>query len=648
MFIGIRIRTLPCVLVALGALWIARPAAATEGLTVDRTVDRIDFDGNARVDGDRLREAIVNTEDQLYQPEELENDGLRIERLYQKLGFFKARVTSVQARTCNGDRVCLFYRIEENSPALVTKVNVGMPRSEARSAPESVSPDALIAEVRPRIGQRFNHDQYLGSKDRITRTLRMEGYPFPLLTGEAIYSPETNETSLLFKVDPGIRAKQGRFQLEGVDRVTRDDVARLLPSPSDELYSPEAAEDFSRALQGLDVFSSVTTKETLVGDRVDTTFHVAERPLRRLRFGIGFRIENSRQDFRFRAQWSHRNFRGGLRRLDVVAEPRYSFLPSLWRLEQSGASGILETSLFQPGFLHRRQIGSITLGLTSDLEEGYRWLGPHAGVQLTRVLSRRANLSLGYQFRYFALFDVPTDFVPSATAPVPPELLFARNYRLGFLHQRIEWDDRAWTVRDNQFEPGNGIYLVMPVDESFPVLGSSFTYLRLFPEARAYLMTSRRSVLAFRAAYGRLIALAGRDGSESGVNASPITERFYGGGDMWARGFYYHRLSPQVALQDGRSIPVGGETTLQLSVEQRIWLTRLSGRWLIGTLFFDAGDVAQGARLSFPLHYSFGPGIRYDSPLGVVRLDAGMRLNRLQELDPGRQFAFHFTLGEAF
>jgi outer membrane translocation and assembly module TamA len=56
------------------------------------------------------------------------------------------------------------------------------------------------------------------------------------------------------------------------------------------------------------------------------------------------------------------------------------------------------------------------------------------------------------------------------------------------------------------------------------------------------------------------------------------------------------------------------------------------------------------------LHYATGGGLRYRTLIGTIRVDLGIRLNRLSERepdgtpnpDPGQRFAFHISVGESF
>jgi hypothetical protein len=105
----------------------------------------------------------------------------------------------------------------------------------------------------------------------------------------------------------------------------------------------------------------------------------------------------------------------------------------------------------------------------------------------------------------------------------------------------------------------------------------------------------------------------------------------------------------------------------------RVDLFRIAGQWLALAGFFDAGDVAGPScgtsaicralfgRVSTSvawgdLHLAAGGGLRYRTLIGTIRVDLGVRLNRLSPRepngtpnpDPGQRFAFHISVGESF
>ena len=66
--------------------------------------------------------------------------------------------------------------------------------------------------------------------------------------------------------------------------------------------------------------------------------------------------------------------------------------------------------------------------------------------------------------------------------------------------------------------------------------------------------------------------------------------------------------------------------------------------------FYDVGDVQADELTWVPSawNHTAGPGLRYDSPLGLVRLDVGFRLNDPGVYDGVPTWGVHFGFGEAF
>ena len=53
------------------------------------------------------------------------------------------------------------------------------------------------------------------------------------------------------------------------------------------------------------------------------------------------------------------------------------------------------------------------------------------------------------------------------------------------------------------------------------------------------------------------------------------------------------------------------------------------------------------------MRYDVGPGLRYQTPIGPIRVDLGYQLNPIPGLlvngkPEARQFRFHFSIGQAF
>ena len=93
----------------------------------------------------------------------------------------------------------------------------------------------------------------------------------------------------------------------------------------------------------------------------------------------------------------------------------------------------------------------------------------------------------------------------------------------------------------------------------------------------------------------------------------------------------------------GRGNPLGGEFFTVFNVE---YTFPIYGE-LLGAVFVDAGNLLPEA--SNPslddMRYGIGPGLRYNLPIGPIRLDYGVNPNPRKDEARG---AFHFSFGFAF
>jgi translocation and assembly module TamA len=124
----------------------------------------------------------------------------------------------------------------------------------------------------------------------------------------------------------------------------------------------------------------------------------------------------------------------------------------------------------------------------------------------------------------------------------------------------------------------------------------------------------------------------------SAFRTLPASLRFFAGGDQSVRGYALQELGPR----DEEDNVIGGEALLVGSVE----LDRLFfdfdrfGRWG-AAVFYDVGGAARDFGDS--LESGAGAGIRWLSPIGLVRLDAAWALSR-----PGAPIRFHVGVGPDF
>ena len=205
-------------------------------------------------------------------------------------------------------------------------------------------------------------------------------------------------------------------------------------------------------------------------------------------------------------------------------------------------------------------------------------------------------------------------------------------YALGF--------DYQISTADNPLNARRGFQLAFHAEEAGQFLPGTYNYYSLSADGRHYLPISRNLVLASRLQLGNI-----RAADDLPANV-PFSRKYFLGGASSIRGWGRFEVSP---LASGT--PIGGNSMIAFSSELRTMFPGNFG----GVLFVDAGNVwptADEIRLK-ELRYAAGLGLRYQTPVGPLRLDWGYQLNPIPGLlvngeEQSRRWRLHFSIGQAF
>jgi translocation and assembly module TamA len=187
------------------------------------------------------------------------------------------------------------------------------------------------------------------------------------------------------------------------------------------------------------------------------------------------------------------------------------------------------------------------------------------------------------------------------------------------------------TTYDNLLDPVEGRFLSANLELDPKWLGSDAPFVKGFAQLAFVRSFASRSLTW---AQGLRLGLARASGGEP---VHPF-ERFRVGGANSLRGFGTDQVGPRTPLDE----PAGGEAVLVVNQELRY--RHRSG--LGAVVFYDGGNVyARPGDLGFGLRHSLGTGLRWASPVGLLRLDLGFPVDR----QPGEEsYRLFFSLGQAF
>lgn len=180
------------------------------------------------------------------------------------------------------------------------------------------------------------------------------------------------------------------------------------------------------------------------------------------------------------------------------------------------------------------------------------------------------------------------------------------------------------TRADNPTLPRRGLDLFLDLRGAREELASDLNFFRANLRAKRVRPITENTRLLLRLELG---------GTESeNFHRLPLSQRFFTGGDQSVRGFPYQSLSPTDS--EGRNI--GGRYLTVFSAEAD-W--RVQGRWYAAA-FVDTGN----ATMEFPgeLETSAGIGVRWASPVGMIRLDLARPIS---DPIPERGWRLHLSVG---
>ncbi len=239
-----------------------------------------------------------------------------------------------------------------------------------------------------------------------------------------------------------------------------------------------------------------------------------------------------------------------------------------------------------------------------DTRENFREAGEviaeshEYGVSLEQRWRRRFGLEVSYGYRYErTLVTIPDD--PDFVDPI----------NIGKLTAAVIWDRR-----DDRFNATRGTFSSFSVDQGATWLGSDAGYGKILTIQQLFVPLGG-VVLASRGMYGD---------SYGGALGSVLSDdRFFAGGATTVRGYAEDSLGPR----DLFGLPLGGDKMVVLNQELRF---PIKG-WVRGVGFIDGGNVFNALEPNFSrgLMVGYGLGLRFSSPVGLLRLDYGIPAHML-------------------
>lgn len=603
----------------------------------------------------------------------------RVERYYRAHGYYDVKVVAARVERVGQRRVEIEIHVTPGPRVTVRKAEFDPPRSMWLEASGAISGLGLLAP-----GEVFEESRLDQQTRDVQDALTKAGYAHAKVKVRAKVDLNARAADVVTEVKAGRLTRIGEIKIIGLKQIPEDKVRAALGLRRGKRYSSDDLKDATDALNELRIFGRVDVSPDLSHPELEDVpilVTLQEDKLRALTLGGGTQLDSLKWDVHLRSDWEHKNWLGGARRFSVTAQGGVYFFPtrletldSLTTLTNAFPVGQLTAQLEQPSIFGGRIKGSAQAQISfkpvlyplaeNSVPEQEKVLGyakPRGTLALERsFLRQRIHLTPSYNLEARIPFAYQND-IPSYLEMVVvsyPKLIARFQSRPGDIFK-----DRD--KRDLVLYFSNSVELAGLSIGGTRYFGGSLSDLKIEPEARVVLpfwgkrwqdeQKVGNLTLALRTKVGFILApdygeslSAPNEGNVEFRDSDQqklLSRAFYSGGSTSNRGYSFSSISPygQVGFliptgvnceanptQARCTRPLGGFTLWEASAE-----LRFAGFHPITLVAFaDASDVTREIGVigfKYP-HLSVGPGLRYESPVGPLRLDLGIRVPGAQAI----------------
>lgn len=582
---------------------------------------------------------------------EIRRDVIRIERFYQRRGYPFVEVRFELTDDGSPKRKELTFVINEGAPLIISAVEIELNANDQTKSFITDHPEyqRTVQRVPFRKGRRFQQIEESEVVGTFTRTLKNIGYVYANTSVAIKVDSVANEAKITIESTPGPRTRITTVTVEGNESLSDDIIIRETGLRIGSTYTETKIRDAQREVFKHHLFrlALMSVPDQPKDTTLELNLRVKELSLRswRNRFGVGdfdrldetLRFGNSWKLVRAQSTWVHRNVAG------LGTQFSTNIRASFYEKE-------ISTEYLIPYVFNTKSSLNISPFIENRIEPSYSITTGG----LINTLGYEYNRSLTGTFSYeFALnneYDITEATNVNVSEVLPDSVL---NYNIS------SFSLNAYYARG--LSRGKRGLIIQPYLEFSGLFGeSTFSFQKAALDVRKYTELNNKLVLATRVQAGAIYY--------SKQDSLPADIEFYAGGTNSVRGFSRRDLGPKRAIvsepepgsrqQTVNFVPIGGKAMFTFNVELRQQLDRLLKGFGVAT-FLDGGQVWSGLKSlsSREIQYSTGGGIRYQTPIGPLRIDLAYVLNPTDaDLDvltgiqdvAGRRWRIHFSIGQAF
>ncbi|MDI6605769.1 MAG: outer membrane protein assembly factor BamA, partial [Candidatus Omnitrophota bacterium] len=592
----------------------------TEGKRV--RIKNILIEGNKAFTQRRLLRLMKTKKAWLFNPGVLKDDVLnedieRIKAFYRREGYTDVEAGyEIKPDSRKGYLLNITIKVKEGKKYLVGNVSVegnkDIPKSEILSrlkecVPAKVfSQEALRADVLNIQGLYFDR-----------------GYISCLIQETTSLNSYTGRVDIVYNIIENKVAYVDKIKIRGNVK-TKDIVIRreLRIRPGDR-FDGEKLKRSKERLVNLGFFEEISydTEDTPTPDKKDLVVDVRESKTGAFSFGGGYstveqfvgfvEIEQNNFDWRnfpyFTGAGQNLKFRGSFGTISTAFDLSFT---EPWVFDYPLSFGF---------DLYRREHNRDT-----DVGYGYDQVVTGGDLRLGKELSEYIRVNAAYRNDRIKISNVSGDASNDLKKEEGKNTISSLQFGM------------TYDSRDNIYETYKGDVLAGNLECAGGPFGGTKDFAKFSGRASHYFSLFRRSTLEARLRFG--LADAYDDSSEV-----PLYERFFAGGADTIRGYHERKVGP---IDPDSKDPLGGEAVLIGNLEYTYPLfsfLKVAAFYDVGNVWKKVSEFGAGGFKS-----GFGIGVRIKSPIGPIRLDFGIPVNKEPGEDKKGGGMFHFSASRGF
>lgn len=488
----------------------------------------------------------------------------------------------------------VIFKFSLNSPFILSSVKV---KFTPKGHEDAVPPDILKAGIVT--GVAYRSKTILEGEEKLLFLIKKQGFPYPVMEKREVTADHRTRTvSVDYVINPGRKAFFGDTQFKGLEYTDHTFLMKFVPWKKGEVYSPDLLNKCYSEFMNLGLFSTVKiTEGNILNDNIlPMEIEVTERKRNSVSAGLRYHTDEG-PGVKF--SWENRDLFGRGEKL--------SFLSSL-----SSYITTVEGVFKKPAFFSKKQTLRISIQKSREDPDAYTSDSFSASVFIDRELAEKMDISGGLTFKASRI----------------EQLESLNSFSLLSLPVHFSLDKS-----NDLLDPVKGGRLTIQLTPFYDPSGESLFYSKGLINYRHYLKILDNPLLVMA---GNITLGMIKGASRFDI---PADERFYAGGGGSVRGYPYQSLGPVSG-----TTPLGGKAKIEMSFEARLRMTQK-----IGFVVFMDGGTAYSEKLfdqGQDIRWGTGTGVRYFTPIGPLRFDVAVPLNKRAGIDDS--FQLYISIGQAF